>query len=333
MSKRILRHSFSLLHVDCARLNQKWNYKNVISPYYRLYYIDDGEGSISNEKQSIQLEPGYLYMIPSFTFCDLNCPSYLSQYFIQFFEESPDGISLFSNNRTLMKVKAINLDIENFKRLLQINPGRGINRSDNPKVYEKNIFYKEYQELNNLQSLSTYFETQGIIFQLISKFLTAATFKYNSFSKIPSKVMDAISYIQINLNKTLTVSNLAERANLHPDYFSRLFQQYTGERPVDYIHEKRIERAQYLITTSDISLDQISTETGFENLPYFYRRFKKVTGMTPGQYRDRNRSINVTYLVSRLYDTANSTNQLRLSAFITGSGFVPNGTVITVHGE
>jgi AraC-like DNA-binding protein len=291
--RRLLKHSFSILNVDHVKLNQKWDYSNVISPYYRLYFIDEGEGYISSSDGILKLEPGYMYIIPSFTLCNMKCPAYLSQYFIQFFEESAGGISLFHNNRTLMKMQANEMDIANFKRILQINPGRGINRSYNPKVYEKNIYYKEYEELNNLQSESAFMETQGIILQLISRFLSSESFKSKNANVIPSKILDAISYIQLNLHKALTVTHLAERANQHQDYFSRIFLQYTGERPLAYIHEKRIERAQYLIATTNMSYAEIAAETGFENLPYFSRIFKKVTSLTPGQYRHQNHSMNM----------------------------------------
>lgn len=292
MSRRILKHSFSLLHVDYARLDNKWNYTNIVSPYYRLYFIDEGEGLVSNSESSVKLEPGYMYLIPSFTLCNLHCLSSLGQYFIQFFEESSDGISLFYNNRSLMKLKASLTDVENFKRILAINPRRGINRSNNPKVYEKNIYYKEYQELNSMQNMSAFMETQGIIFQLTSRFLTPETFKQNTLSTIPSKILDAISYIQVHLSQNLTVKFLSERANQHPDYFSRLFYQYTGERPLSYINDKRIERAQYLITTTSMPYSDIAKETGFENLPYFSCIFKKLTGITPGDYRRKNQNIN-----------------------------------------
>ncbi|WP_207534550.1 helix-turn-helix domain-containing protein [Desertivirga arenae] len=288
MPKKILKHSFSLLHADHVKLDRKWNYSNVVSPYYRLYYIDDGEGYISDQKQTIKLEPGYLYIIPSFTLCSLQCERYLSQYFIQFFEDSADGISLFANNRTTMKVEASILDSENFKRLLFINPGRGINRSDNPRVYEKSIYYKQYQELNNLQSLASYMETQGILLQLISRFLTTKTFRQSTSATIPSKILDSISYIQLNLGKNLTVAHLAERANQHPDYFSRLFLRSTGDRPIAFINEKRIERAQYLLTTTKMPSEEVALETGFENVPYFSKIFKKITGLTPGQYKEQN---------------------------------------------
>ena len=285
MIKRALKHTFTLLNVDHVKLDSRWNYKNVISPYFRLYYIDGGEGEIWDVSAKIKLEPGFLYIIPSFTLCNLVCPSHLSQYFVQFFEESSDGISLFENNRSIFKVKATDIDILNFARLLEINPGRGINRSDNPRIYEKNAFYKEYQDLNNLQSMSTFTETHGILLQLVSRFLTQEIFKYKDGGHVPVKILNAISYIQLNLSRDLSVTSLAKRANLHTDYFSRLFHQHTGERPVKYIHEKRIERAQYLIVTTQMTFSEIATQTGFENVFYFSKIFKKITGMSPGNYK------------------------------------------------
>jgi AraC-like DNA-binding protein len=286
--KRILKHSFSLLNVDYVTTGNKWNYKNVISPYYRIYLVYDGEGYVYDQGQKLKLEPGYAYIIPSFTLCNLNCPEYLSLHFMHFFEDSNDGISLFHYNRSLIKMKANERDIENFKRLLEINPYRGINRSDNPKVYEKNIYYKEYEELNNMQSTAAFIETQGIILQFISKFLNDEGFKNRNSVSVPSKVLDTISYIQLNLKNHLSVAILAERANQNQDYFSRLFFKYTGVRPLSYLHEKRIERAQYLIMTTNMSFEEIALDTGFENIPYFFKIFKRITSLTPDQYKKKN---------------------------------------------
>jgi AraC-like DNA-binding protein len=288
MSKLFVRHNFSLLHADYVKLNEKWNYPNVISPYFRIYSIDEGEGFISSRQEKIKLEQGYLYVVPSFTLCHLYCSQYLSQYFLHFFEESAEGISLFEYNRKVIKVPARDTDIVNFKRLIEINPGRGINRSDNPTVYEKNAYYKSYQELNKTVSDPVYYETQGIIFQLISRFLNSNRFKFNNPDPIPSKILDAIRHIQLHLHENLTVSYLAQRANLNDDYFSRSFFRYTGQRPLTHLHEKRIERAQYLIATTNLPFTEIAEKTGFESLSYFTKIFKKVTSLTPGQYRQQN---------------------------------------------
>ncbi|MGQ7854484.1 helix-turn-helix domain-containing protein [Pedobacter sp. WC2501] len=292
MNKKLIKHSFQLLNIDYVKLGNKWNFKNVISPYYRLYYIDEGEGLISGPGGSLTLRPGFLYLVPSFTLCNLYCDRFLSQYFVQFFEESADGVSLFSNCKESLEVEATAGDIANIKRLISINPGRGINRSQDPLVYEKDEYYKEYTELNNLQSISVQYETQGVIFQLISKFLKPEIFLKDKLTVKPSAVMDAIGYIQINLKTNLKVSQLADRANLNTDYFSRLFHRYTGQSPVNYILQKRIERAQYLIITTKKQQDEIAELTGFENVHYFSRVFKKLTNLTPGAYRAQNKTLN-----------------------------------------
>jgi len=285
---RALRHTFSLLHADYVRLNHKWNYTNVISPYYRIYYIDEGEGEIITDRQRTMLEPHFLYLVPSFTLCNLRCDDYLSQYFLHLFEYSAEGFSQFESCRRIIKVCASETDIANFRRLLQINPGRGINRSDNPRVYEKGNYYLHYQHLNDIASDAVFFETQGIILQLIARFLETDLQTAASPSAIPSKILDTINYIQLHLAEKLSVAQLSKRVNLNEDHFSRLFLRVTSKRPAVYIYTKRIERAQYLSATTHYSFAEIAEQTGFETVTYFARVFKKVTTLTPGEYRKKN---------------------------------------------
>jgi len=285
MIKRKFQHTFTLLNVDRVNLDSRWNYQNVISPYNRIYYIDQGEGELSGSGEVTKLEPGFLYIIPSFTLCNMKCDNQLGQYFVQFFEDSSDGISLFAHHRTILRVEATALDLQLFNRLLEINPGRGINRSDNPKVYEKDVFYKEYQELNNLQNLATSMETQGILWLLTARFLSPNVLSEQDAQMIPVKLAETLDYIELNMHAELSVNFLASRINQHPDYFSRQFKAYTGTRPVNYINKKRVERAQYLMATTRMSYSEISIQTGFSDLSYFSKAFKKLTGMSPRDYK------------------------------------------------
>ena len=285
MIQRKFQHTFTLLNVDRVQLDARWNYQHVISPYYRIYYIHDGDGSLSGAGGTVTLEPGFLYIIPSFTLCNMRCDSHLDQYFVQFFEDSTDGISLFAQQRSILKVAATEMDGLLFNRLLEINPGRGINRSDNPKVYEKDVYYREYQELNNLQNIAVSMETQGILWQLTARFLSQHATDGNAATPIPGKLAETLDYIALHLHAELTVNFLASRVNLHPDYFSRQFKAFTGTRPLNHIHEKRIERAQYLMATTRLSYAEISAQLGFGDISHFSKAFRKSTGMAPRDYR------------------------------------------------
>lgn len=263
----------------------------MISPYHRIYYIDEGYGELSRPGQVLSLEPGYLYLIPSFTLCNLVCYDYLSQYFVQFFEEPADSDSILGGGRALHKAEASKTDAANFQRLVSINPGRGINRSDNPQVYEKDMYYKEYQSLNENQNVQAFLETQGLLLQLAARVARPPAVTNSQAGYMPAKMVDAIQYVLANLHLPLSVASIAARANLHPDYFSRRFELHTGKRPAAYIMEKRIERAKNMLITSGLSHTEIANLSGFSYLSQFSRVFRKETGYTPGQYKQMARLV------------------------------------------
>jgi AraC family transcriptional regulator len=282
------KSTFSLLNTDYVQLNSKWNYKNVTSTFYRMYMIDEGHGQLFNLSNSLTLEKGYLYLIPSFTTCNYFCPEYLSQYYISFIEDTPDGISLFASNSTIFKIECTAEDLVRFERIIQLNPHRGLTRSHNPGDYEKQPILEGFRELNNRTPLWAQMETEGIIQQLFSRFLKSVNFHPANTKHIHSKILDAINFIQTNLHQNITVADLASRAIKNPDYFSRLFRENTGEKPLTYIQHKRIERAQFLLNTTDLSFSEIAAATGFENPSYFCRIFKNLTGQTPKQFKQNS---------------------------------------------
>jgi AraC-like DNA-binding protein len=279
------RLTFSLLNVDYVQLTKAWNYRNVISPFYRLYLIDGGTGTLSNPEQSLGLEKGFLYLIPSFTLVHQRCPGHLSQYYAHFIETTFDGSSLFRNCRKLMRVKSTIEDLHHFRRLVALNPGRDLRRSDNPKDYEKSKILNDFREKNAGLPLATVMETEGLLLLLLSRFLASEQYIAAGKELIPSKILAAIDYIHTHLPTTMTVRELADKANLSVDHFSRIFYRHVGLRPLAYIHQKRVERAQFLLLTTDLSLATISEETGFESLSYFSRIFRALTGQPPGDYK------------------------------------------------
>ena len=130
-------------------------------------------------------------------------------------------------------------------------------------------------------------ETQGILLQFLSRFTLPEIFKKKGQQFIPEKILDAMRFVQANLHLPLRVTSLAERVNQNAEYFSRSFEAHTGTRPLAYITEKRIERAQHMIGSSRLSYEAIAELTGFKSLSNFSRTFKKVTGLSPSAYKQQ----------------------------------------------
>ncbi|MFN8206566.1 MAG: AraC family transcriptional regulator [Bacteroidales bacterium] len=99
------------------------------------------------------------------------------------------------------------------------------------------------------------------------------------------------SYIQGNLDKKLSLNELASLIYLNPEYFSRLFKQVMGVKPNEYITRKRIEKAQVLLITSGLSLAEIAVQVGIPNISYFFTCFKKHTQVSPEEFKRMNAGI------------------------------------------
>jgi transcriptional regulator GlxA family with amidase domain len=81
------------------------------------------------------------------------------------------------------------------------------------------------------------------------------------------------------------LSGLAERS------FKRRFAQATGMAPLEYVHSLRLEETKHLLETSDLPIDAVANEVGYEDAGFFGRMFRRKVGLTPAQYRKRFRAL------------------------------------------
>lgn len=93
------------------------------------------------------------------------------------------------------------------------------------------------------------------------------------------------NYVSEFYNKNLNLTQLAKLYFLNPDYLCRLFRKETGLGFSEYVNKTRIARAKELLELTHMEIMAISTEVGFANVTYFNRIFKKITGVSPKEYR------------------------------------------------
>lgn len=105
---------------------------------------------------------------------------------------------------------------------------------------------------------------------------------------IDSIIYKVKQYIDQNYSTNLSLDALATMVHLSPSYFSKLFKREMGENLSTYILNTRVERAKFLLRTTDKKAYEIAEAVGIYDPVYFSKIFKKSTGLKPKEYRERS---------------------------------------------
>lgn len=101
------------------------------------------------------------------------------------------------------------------------------------------------------------------------------------------------SYIEQRLDEDLSLVRLARHSHFNPSYLSRLFKQETGQNLSEYIDQARIKKAKELLAKDESKIHEVGARVGYEAAHSFTRFFKKMTGVTPQEFRDAARNADL----------------------------------------
>jgi transcriptional regulator GlxA family with amidase domain len=104
-------------------------------------------------------------------------------------------------------------------------------------------------------------------------------------TQTPQSLNWITSYLSFHLAESLSVADMARRAQLSPSRFSAVFRQHFGLSPHQYLMRMRVEHAEELLKSTELSLHHIAEYTGFSDVHHFSKAFKKTTGVNPGEFR------------------------------------------------
>jgi len=94
-----------------------------------------------------------------------------------------------------------------------------------------------------------------------------------------------LDYIHDHLADDLTLATMADLAAMSPTHFSKAFKTATGASPLQYVIAARIDLAQILLKTTELTVAEIAYRTGYQDLSRFGQHFKRKTGLTPAKAR------------------------------------------------
>jgi len=168
--------------------------------------------------------------------------------------------SLFAkdNNYMLQSVR-----IDNFEKYKQ--------------MFEYSLINNNGSNENKLTVLSNFFCILADIFPRLKK---------HTHTSLNPKIIKVLEFIEQNYNQKINVDDLAEKAQMSVSRFYPYFKRELGITPIDYINNYRISRAiLLLIDNKGESIENISELTGFESSAYFRRVFRRITGVSPREYK------------------------------------------------
>ncbi len=149
----------------------------------------------------------------------------------------------------------------------------------------ENIFTQliKFHHSDNMLDL---LKAKSLLFELIYMYLLNCQSRLLPKDSASNSVMYRLEqYIDDNLHKKITLSELAQHVHLNPNYLCTLFASTFGLTPIEYINAKKLNRAQCLLRDNENTIEEIAYQLGFSSPYYFSSVFKKRMGVSPSQFR------------------------------------------------
>jgi AraC-like DNA-binding protein len=248
---------FNLLCCGFYYCDNHYKVKRNTYHSFLLLYVIKGNGYVIINDEEIQINENTLVLI------DCNVPHEYG---------SKLGWNIFWCHFTGK------LAIPWYQQILKLN--NGVKHLDNASACY--IHFKELIDIHRDETGSNEAYTNRLITDIISELLV------NPITKNKERPFTNIAgYINNNLNKNITVDELAERACMSKFHFIRVFNKEFGFTPHEFIIHSRINAAKFFLLSSSKSIKEIVYLCGFNNESAFSNTFKKVVGMTPCQFRNK----------------------------------------------
>ena len=137
--------------------------------------------------------------------------------------------------------------------------------------------------IENLDGITDINEVLRLLYQLTIQSYTGLAEK---LSDSKGKLIDRITnYIKTNYKNQISLQLVADEFDISLTYLSQYFKKSTGMNFIDFVRDIRIEKAKEMLHHKKISINEVAELTGFETVNTFIRVFKKLNGITPGEYK------------------------------------------------
>lgn len=145
-----------------------------------------------------------------------------------------------------------------------------------------------YQQINKTETLKQVVE---LILGHMQECVSARGYQGQRKDSNQTSVDQALDFIHKNYTGELALQAVADHVHISKNYFCILFKKYTNYSFIDYVIQLRIRKAKELLTAGDMKIYEVAERSGFNDVKYFSKLFKRITGRSPAEFRESNESI------------------------------------------
>lgn len=271
-----------VLNVGYAQTQHQWGGTDLSSPFARIYYVKAGRAILHLPDQDLELEPGYMYLLPRFLPHSYVCDPGFQFYYMFVYMRYGEQQGLFESHTLPYRVKAnegTDLLFTNFCQMypqLSLPYKSAIEFDEHPAYRDYAHRYMEMERYEKMQ-------LQGLVWIVLSYFMKHASMHAGD---IDPRVQRVCNYVKEHIIETPTLDQMSNIANVAKSHLSRLFNEAFGVSPLQYVIRSKVQYAQTLLLTSNRTVREIAFAVGMMDVSYFVRMFKKNIGFTPMDYRN-----------------------------------------------
>lgn len=305
---------FHFLYIDRYSFGRNWIFPESSIPYNMLRYIESGTASFFIDSQEYSVKKDQIIYIPKGS--QLSCfatSSHFSFTSIRFtssvFFEGGDLLGDYYHLPKIMEGKGESLYFDEMYQwvkkdspakmffvrgylelliaslIAKVNPERDQEEFPSISLNTKNDIEEQAKNSANLSSQSqpsSCSNKEATEEQDLEKIRNQIK---KSGTGMDSRIQGVVDYILLHPNEKYSPSRLAEMAELSKQRFTSLFSSQLGKSPMVYVKELKLTTAARKLLVSNLHINDIAYELGYEDTNYFIREFKRAFGCTPKQYR------------------------------------------------
>ncbi len=169
------------------------------------------------------------------------------------------------------------------------NDGNSFVASDKPlifKVSNTSYFYDLFSRMSKISDarLTSNARLKSIFYEIVASL--CETREHSRITENEFKIIEkGIAYLETDYKLEKSVADISAMCSVSENYFRRLFKEYSGISPKEYILRAKIDKAKLRLYEDNIPISEIAEICGFPDTAYFCRVFKKRTGLSPLSYR------------------------------------------------